>query len=180
MWPCDNEVLVLLYMLLHFRHHGKKVVGSALPGPGAFLCACSSHVRGFSLCSPASSWSKDMHLGVSWWLWIDLWCERECEWLSVSIFSPCDELTTCLGHSAPLAPRQMGKAPAPWKTPLRDKAVDDGRMEAALPRLIPRSGTTWHPLSEQQQLASSALCSLQCLNKFKQQVPWWLFILTVD
>lgn len=43
---------------------------------------------------------------------------------------------------APLAPRQMGEAPAPRKTPLRDKAVDDGWMEAALLRLIPRSSTT--------------------------------------
>lgn len=97
--------------------------------------------------------------GAIWWLQIDLWRACECEWLSVSIFSPCDELTTCPGHSAPLAPSQMGEAPAPQKTPLRNKAIDDGRMEAALPNLIPWSSTTWKPLSD-ISIISSLLTSV--------------------
>lgn len=146
--------------MLHFRHHGKKVLGSVSLGARGFsVCMFFLRPREFSLGSLASSRSKDMHLGASWWLQIDLWRERECEWLSVSIFSPCDELTTCPGHSAALAPRQMGEAPAPQKTPLRDKAVDDGRMEAALPSLIPRSGTTWKPLGD-ISIISSLLTSV--------------------
>lgn len=53
MWPCDNVVLISLYML-HFRHRNKKFLGSDLLGPGAFLCACSSHV----------------HTGSHWVLWL--------------------------------------------------------------------------------------------------------------
>lgn len=131
----------------------------SLGARGFSVCMFFPCPHGFSSGSLASSRFKDMHLGASWWPRTDLWWEHECGWLSVSIFLPCDELTTCPGHSAPLAPRQMGEAPAPRKTPLRDKAVDDGWMGAPLPRLIPQSGTTWNPLID-ISITSSLLASV--------------------
>lgn len=125
--------------------------GFCFGSPGArcySVCMFFPFPRRLSAGSLVSFRAKGMHLGSSWWLRIDLWHERECEWLSVSVFLTCDELTACPGQSAPLAPRQMGEAPAPRKAPLRDKAVDDGQTEDALPRLILQTRTTWNPFSD--------------------------------
>lgn len=149
-------------------------------GKGAFCVHVLPVFTWVFLGSLTSSWFKETHLGASWWLRIDLWQERAYEWLSVSILLRWDKLTTCLGQSAPLAPRQMGEAPAPRKAPLGDKAIDDGRMQVALPGLIPSSGTTWNSLSE-VSIISSLLTSVSKLIQTRTlMIIHSLFFLKLD